>query len=159
MIVVSDTSAISNLLQVDLLHILNLVYGNIIIPKAVYDELCEMEAQKQVIDSLKWIEMESASDFELIKKLESDLDAGESEAIALAIEFNADFLVIDELKGRKIAESLGIKIVGLLGTLLKAKEKGFITTISPILESLSTKAGFHINPQLKNYVLQLANEA
>ncbi len=159
MIVVSDTSAISNLMQVDFLHILNLVYGKIIIPKAVYDELCEIETQKQIIDSLKWIEIESASDIGLIKKLEFDLDAGESEAIALAIEFKADFLVIDELMGRKIAESLGIKIVGLLGTLLKAKEKGFVTTISPILESLSTKAGFHINPQLKKYVLQLANEA
>ncbi len=84
MIVVSDTSAISNLLQVDLLHILNLVYGKIIIPKVVYVELCEIKTQKQIIDSLKWIEVESATDFEFIKKLESDLDAGESEAIALA---------------------------------------------------------------------------
>jgi uncharacterized protein len=159
MIVVSDTSAISNLLQIDLLHILNLVYGKIIIPKTVYEELCEIENQKQIIDALKWIEVESAADFEFIKKLESDLDAGESEAIALAIQFKADFLIIDELIGRKIAESLGIKIVGLLGTLLKAKEKGFISSVAPILENLSTNAGFHINPQLKNYILRLADEA
>jgi uncharacterized protein len=159
MIVVSDTSAISNLLQVDLLHLLNLVYGKIIIPKAVYKELCEIDSQKQFIDSLNWIEIESPSDFELIKKLEADLDSGESEAIALAIEFKADFLIIDERIGRKIAESLGIKIVGLLGTLLKAKENGFIKTISPVLEDLSQNAGFHINPQLRNYILQLANEA
>jgi uncharacterized protein len=124
MIIVSDTSAISNLLQVDLLHILNLVYGKIIIPKAVYDELCEIETQKQVIDSLKWIEIESASDIELIKKLESDLDAGESEAIALAIEFKADFLVIDELMGRKIAESLGIKNCWLTWYFTESQGKG-----------------------------------
>jgi uncharacterized protein len=158
MIVVSDTSAISNLLQVDLLHILNLVYGKIIIPQAVYEELCEIESQKQIVDSLKWIEVGFPSDIEFIKKLESDLDVGESEAIALAIELKADFLVIDELIGRKIAESLGIRIVGLLGTLLKAKENGYIEAVSPILENLYTKAGFHINPQLKNYILQLAKE-
>lgn len=109
MIVVSDTSAVSNLLQVDLLHILNLVYGKVIVPQAVYEELCEIEDQKKAIDSLKWIEIESASNFELIKRLESDLDAGESEAIALAIEFKADFLIIDELIGRRIAESFRSK--------------------------------------------------
>jgi uncharacterized protein len=76
----------------------------------------------------------------------------------LAIELNADFLIIDELKGRKIAENHGIKIVGLLGSLLKAKEKGHIQTVAPILEKLTNQAGFHINPQLKIHILKLANE-
>jgi predicted nucleic acid-binding protein len=120
--------------------------------------LCEIEEQKHIIDSLEWIEIRSTSDLKLVEKLALDLDAGESEAIALAIELKADFLIIDELIGRKIAESFGIKIVGLLGTLLRAKEKGFINSVSQTLDSLSENAGFHISPKLRRYVLDLAGE-
>lgn len=158
MLVVSDTSAISNLIQVELLDILHQLYGQIIIPKAVYEELSEIDSQKLHIDNLTWIHIETIKNQEFVHELENDLDKGESESIALAIELNADFLIIDELKGRKIAENLGIKIVGLLGSLLKAKEKGYLKTITPILEKLSNQAGFHINPQLKTHILKLANE-
>jgi predicted nucleic acid-binding protein len=87
------------LLKIDLLLILNQVYGSITIPKKVYVELCEIEEQKHIIDSLEWIEIRSTSDLKLVEKLALDLDAGESEAIALAIELKADFLIIDELIG------------------------------------------------------------
>jgi uncharacterized protein len=158
MLVVSDTSAISNLIQVELLDILHQLFGQIIISNAVYEELSEIDSQKLYIDNLNWIHIETVKNQDFVHELENDLDKGESESIALAIELNADFLIIDELKGRKIAENLGIKIVGLLGSLLKAKEKGYLQTIAPILEKLSTQAGFHINPQLKAHVLKLANE-
>jgi uncharacterized protein len=158
MLVVSDTSAISNLIQVELLDILHQLFGEIIISNAVYEELSEIDSQKLYIDNLSWIHIETVKNQDFVHELENDLDKGESESIALAIEFNADFLIIDELKGRKIAESLGIKIVGLLGSLLKAKEKGYLQTIAPILEKLSIQAGFHINPQLRAHILKLANE-
>jgi uncharacterized protein len=158
MLIVSDTSAISNLIQVELLDILHQLFGQIIISNAVYEELSEIDSQKLYIDNLSWIHIETVKNQDFVHELENDLDKGESESIALAIELNADFLIIDELKGRKIAENLGIKIVGLLGSLLKAKEKGYLQTIAPILEKLSTQAGFHINPQLKAHVLKLANE-
>jgi uncharacterized protein len=158
MLVVSDTSAISNLIQVELLDILHQLFGQIIISSAVYEELSEIDSQKLYIDNLSWIHIETVKNQDFVHELENDLDKGESESIALAIELNANFLIIDELKGRKIAENLGIKIVGLLGSLLKAKEKGYLQTIAPILEKLSTQAGFHINPQLKAHILKLANE-
>jgi uncharacterized protein len=158
MLIVSDTSAISNLIQVELLDILHQLFGQIIISNAVYEELSEIDSQKLYIDNLSWIHIETVKNQDFVHELENDLDKGESESIALAIELNADFLIIDELKGRKIAENLGIKIVGLLGSLLKAKEKGYLQTIAPILERLSTQAGFHINPQLKAHILKLANE-
>jgi uncharacterized protein len=158
MLVVSDTSAISNLIQVELLDILHQLFGQIIISNAVYEELSEIDSQKLYIDKLSWIHIETVKNQDFVHELENDLDKGESESIALAIELNADFLIIDELKGRKIAENLGIKIVGLLSSLLKAKEKGYLQTIAPILEKLSTQAGFHINLQLKAHILKLANE-
>jgi uncharacterized protein len=158
MLVVSDTSAISNLIQVELLDILHQLYGQIIIPKAVYEELSEIDSQKLLLDNLSWIHIETVKNQDFVHQLENELDQGESESIALAIELKADFLIIDELKGRKIAENLGIQIVGLLGSLLKAKEKGYLQMIAPILEKLSIQAGFHINPQLKTHILKLANE-
>ena len=158
MLVISDTSAISNLIQIEQLGLLHLLYGQIIIPKAVYDELCKIQSQKVLIDDLNWIRIGVSQNISMIQELENELDKGESESIALAIKLNADFLIIDELKGRKIAENNGIKIVGLLGWLLKAKEKGYIQIVSTILEKLTNQAGFHISPQLKTYILKLANE-
>ena len=87
-----------------------------------------------------------------------DLDLGEAEAIALAKELHAEWLLIDETKGRTIAKNAGLQIIGLLGVLLAAKEKGLITEVKLYLEKLITKAKFRISPELYTRVLQLANE-
>ena len=121
MLIVSDTSAITNLIQIDLLTLLKDIYKQIIIPQAVYEELCEITSQKQLLDQQPWIHVVWAQNTVLVASLETELDLGESESIALALELHADLLIIDEIKGRPKAESLGIRIVGLLGTLLKAK--------------------------------------
>lgn len=158
MLVVSDTSPITNLIQIDLLPILKDIYGEIIIPESVYQELCEIENQQAVIDQMSWIQVITPHDFNLIKQLKQELDQGESESLALAIELNADFVIIDELKGRQKAQAMGIKVIGLLGTLLKAKQLGFIPFIKPVINQLIEEAGFHINPQLKAHILNLASE-
>ena len=90
-------------------------------------------------------------------ELKQNLDDGESEAIALALEINSDYLLIDELKGRNMAENHGIKIVGLLGILIKAKQQGILTAIKPIMEQLLT-IGFRIKPTLFDRVLEEVNE-
>ena len=158
MLIVSDTSPITNLIQINLLDILKDVYQQIIIPQSVYEELCEITSQKQLLDQQDWIYVISAENTALVTSLETELDTGESESIVLALELQADFLIIDEVKGRLKAESMGIKIVGLLGTLLKAKNLGLIPTIAPVLEKLIIEAGFHINTQLKAHILKLAHE-
>ena len=158
MLIVSDTSPITNLIQINLLDILKDVYQQIIIPQSVYEELCEITSQKQLLDQQDWIYVISAENTALVTSLETELDTGESVSIVLALELQADFLIIDEVKGRLKAESMGIKIVGLLGTLLKAKNLGLIPTIAPVLEKLIIEAGFHINPQLKAHILKLAHE-
>ena len=158
MLIVSDTSPITNLIQINLLDILKDVYQQIIIPQSVYEELCEITSQKQLLDQQDWIYVISAENTALVTSLETELDTGESESIVLALELQVDFLIIDEVKGRLKAESMGIKIVGLLGTLLKAKNLGLIPTIAPVLEKLIIEAGFHINPQLKTHILKLAHE-
>ena len=157
MIVVSDTSPVTNLIRIDRLDILQQVYGQIVIPKIVYLELCELPFQKNIIDSQTWITIQSAANIEQVAALEEDLDAGEAEAIVLAIELQADYLIIDELKGRTIAENLNLKIVGLLGTLILAKKKGVIAAIKPITEQLIL-LGFRIQPQFYVQLLALVNE-
>lgn len=100
----------------------------------------------------------AARNREFVKTLEIELDRDESESIALAVELKADFLIIDESNGRQKAESLGIDTVGLLGTLLKAKEMGILPKVWPVIDMLIEQAGFFISPGLKKHVLTLAKE-
>jgi len=84
----------------------------------------------------------------LFNNLIVNLDSGESEAIVLAKELDADFLLMDEIKGRKIAKEFQIKTIGLIGVLIKAKEMKIIYSVKEILEELRNTAGFWISQNL-----------
>ena len=87
-----------------------------------------------------------------------DLDEGESEAISLAKEFSADFLLIDERAGTNKALEEGLTTIGLVGVLMKSKELGFIEKIEPILYQLKEEAGFWLGKKLLDSVLKEAGE-
>lgn len=158
MIVVSDTTAITNLFQIGRLNILRGVFGQVVIPEAVFEELSELSAQKQYLINADWIEIQSIEDSELIQNLKKRLDEGESEAIALAVKIRADFLVMDEWKGRRIAQEMGLQIIGIVGILTAAKRKSIILEVKPILDELIEMVGFRIHPSIYAAALKDSGE-
>lgn len=161
MIIVSDTSCISNLQIIGKLDLLHLIYGKVLIPNAVNSELLQLNKfypKLQEINSYSWIEVRKVENETLVENLRKELDYGESEAIALAKELSADALVIDEAQGRAIAVKLGIHVIGLLGILIQAKQKNLIEAVKPILQELKDKAGFWVGEELFTFVLKSVNE-
>lgn len=158
MIVISDTSPITNLLQVNQLHLLEKLFGKVVITMQVYSELSELTCQKAEIDKLNWLSVSEPHNAQLIHDLEKHLDIGEASSIALALEIHADFLLIDERKGREEAEKRGLKITGVIGVLLRAKNEKHILEIKPILDKLQQEAGFRIHPSLYQRVLEISGE-
>lgn len=158
MIVISDTSVISNLIQLNQLELLKLVFQEVVIPDQVYIELCELETQKIVLIQTDWIVKKSATNFSLMQDLLAQVDPGEAAAIALALELKADYLLIDERIGRQVAMDYGLKIAGLLGVLLIAKNEGHLQAIQPLMDELVFKIGFRIHPELYHQMLKQAGE-
>ncbi|TAK32788.1 MAG: DUF3368 domain-containing protein [Saprospiraceae bacterium] len=162
MIVVSDTSPISNLFVIGKLELLRDVYQQIIVPQAVFNELMKLQAfgyDVRQIGDLDWITVRKPTNLKQVLLLQMSLDAGESEAIVLSQEIHADLLLIDERAGAKKARELGLKTIGLLGVLVKAKELNLIVSLKPILHDLETKAGFWLSTKLKKEVLDFVGES
>lgn len=153
MIVVSDTSPITSLGQIGRLDLLRALFDSVVIPTAV-----ERELRRGAILVPDWIQVRSPGNRELIARLESELDPGEAEALALALELGADLTLIDERRGRLVAQRLGLRFIGLLGVVLDAKRRGYLLAVRPILDELTATAGFWIHDDLRREVLLAAGE-
>lgn len=145
------------------LSLLQQLYGRVLIPAAVMNELRrggEDDPRITAVLSLDWIEVRQANNYQLVESLQTDrnLDRGESEAIAIGLELGAEELLIDERLGRREAVRLGLSITGLLGILLVAKRRGFVTAIRPIVDNLIAEANFRVSDRLYAEVLAAAGE-
>jgi len=156
--IVSNTTPIITLLTISKLELLQQIYGKIIIPKGVYEEIEQGKDKVFYTDlsKLEWITIKSIKDREPIKYLR-DLDKGEAEVIVLANEIKADLVIIDERLGREFAEYFNLKVTGTIGVLLKAKELGFIENIKPLINRM-IENGIWINKKLIDKILYIANE-
>jgi len=159
-IIVSDTSAITNLAAIGQLTLLQRLYGKVIIPEAVFQELVKPPISSGGEEATKydWIQVRSVQNRTVVEECLQSLDIGESEAIALALEMKADLLLVDENDARKIAKGRGIKRTGVLGVLIDAKDKGFIDAIRPLIVILKNEADFWLSKELCNEVLKDAKE-
>ena len=161
MIAVSNTSPITNLAAVGQLNLLQQLYGTIIIPQAVYQELTsagDTIPGAIEVQTFNWIQVQQVTNRTLVESLLNQLHQGESEAIALAIELQADRLLIDEELGRKVAADNKLKFTGILGVLIEAKQRGLISSVKSVLDNLINQAEFWVTEALYNRVLQMAGE-
>ncbi|MDD2922757.1 MAG: DUF3368 domain-containing protein [Anaerolineales bacterium] len=161
MIVVSDATPLIGLAAIGRLEILRELFDEIYIPQAVYDETVthgrEEGLAKKEIAKANWIHIERVKDRLAVNVLLDELDLGEVETIILAMELNADWVLMDERKGRRKLSQLNISKIGTIGVLLKAKEFGLISALRYELENLQ-KNGFTISQTVIDEVLKMAGE-
>lgn len=159
-IVVSDTSAIAALVHLRLAHVLQSLFTEVFIPPAVAHELKHPRGLRSAVDlaQFPFIAVQVPADAVRVARLRADLDAGESEAIALAIELAADWILIDEEEGRRIAIDLGLHTTGVCGILVRAKRNGLVHTVLPLLDRLTNEIEFRVSPSLRARVANLAGE-
>ena len=139
MIVVSNTTPILSLYKIGRLGLLERLFGRVFVPVAVYDEISILGKGKpghEAIDSLDYIRVGHVQNTLAVKLLRSQLDYGEAEAIVLARELEADILMLDEKKARKVAQAGFQRVSGTLGILQMAKDKGFIPDMRSELDAL-----------------------
>ena len=153
MIVVSDTSAITSLMQVGCARLLRDLHGSVIIPTAVHAELLRTHAATPA-----FVEVREVQERMRVDELGADLDLGEAEAIVLAKELNADLLIIDEKLGRQVALREGLRISGLMGLVVEAKQRGLIPSVRELVHRLEVEAGFRVSDIVKAEAFRLAHE-
>jgi hypothetical protein len=153
MLVVSDTSPITALLQIGQAGILSSLFGRVLIPPAVEDELLRFHHSLP-----DYLEIQTIQDQREADSLCRDLDRGEAEAIILAEESHAEFLLMDENYGRAIAEARALNVIGLLGMLLMAKKAGLVPAVGQLVTELESQAGFFVSERVKRLVLTAAGE-
>lgn len=161
MIVVSNTSPIFYLSTIGQLDLLRQLYGEIIIPTAVFNEITNVgntDASAAIVLTISWIQTRPVSDQAFINALSVELDPGEAEAIALAVELKADRPLIDERLGRAAAMRSALQVTDVLGILVAAKRRNLIQEVKPLLDALIEQVGFWVDERLYAEVLQTVGE-
>ena len=161
--VVSDTSPLLNLAIVGDLSLLRQQFEEIWVPPTVVEELRveeDLPGSRAVREAIEegWLRIEKVEERLLVEVLRRDLDSGEAEAIALALQMKAEWILLDEREGRRVAKSLGLTVTGVLGVLLRAKHEGHLSSLKETMERLQEKAGFRIEPEFFTSILGKSGE-
>lgn len=161
MIVISNTSPLTNLAAVNQFDLFRCLYSEIHIAEGVWQELNvnnkAWPGSKDVEDA-DWIHHHTVKNQLLVNTLRRDLDVGEAESIVLALELEAGLIILDEKEGRHTAQRLGLKVTGVVGMLLEAKKKGLLNIVRPHLDELRQTAGFRLDESVYDYAIELAGE-
>jgi hypothetical protein len=154
MIVVSDASPLIALDSIGQLELLSLLYRQVLIPPRVYDE-----AQSDRVRAALWLTVVPVEDYSIVEKiLAKGLHRGEAEAIGLALQVKAERLIIDERKGRRVAEQFGIHLIGTLRVLVKAKQAGLIDEVRSLVDALIRTIAFRVGSNLYEEILRDCGE-
>ena len=146
---IADTSCLIGLEAIGRLELLKQLYGNVMIPTAV--------AVEWKPHPPGWISIETVRNRSLVRLLGNRLGAGEAETIALAVERGARRIILDDKQARRIAQQYELPLTGTVGVILRAKERGLLSAVKPILGELRQN-GFSISDGLLTEALRLAGE-
>lgn len=158
MIVIADSSPLISFALINKLELLENIFGKLYVPKAVYKEVTipNKSYSKKLQVFLESRVKDVRNDI-AVKFLNNELGAGESEAIVLALEQVTDYIIIDDYKGRKIAATSKLKVIGTVGVLLRAKELNYITEVTGLLDTLIENK-IRIGEKLYETALELSGE-
>lgn len=149
--VVSNASSLIALGHIAHIHLLQMLFSAVLIPPAVVRETAPTVALPA------WISERALTQPIGPQILRASLGPGESEAISLALEVSARWVILDERPARRLAQALGLPVIGTLGVLLASKRRGLLPAVRPCVDAL-VDFGFHISPDLYNLVLADAGE-
>jgi len=159
--IVSNSTPLINFAAIQRLDILEQLFATIYIPAAVKQEVLVKGAAYNSADEIRnaaFIRTMSIRNVALFNSLRMDLDDGEAEAITLALEQDAELVLLDEAAGRKTAKFHNLTMSGSIGCLATAKQQGLITEIKPILNMMQDKARYWLSKSLYQHVLLKCDE-
>lgn len=158
MLIVSDSSPLISLAILDLLEILDVLFEKVYVPESVFQEVTK--GDKPHSNKLKvYLEnkVKKVNDQLSVDILKNDIDVGEAESIVLALEIGIQDVLMDDYKGRMKATLNGLTPIGVIGILIRAKQKGIIQNLKPLLDVLIENKR-RVSEQLYNHALQIVNE-
>jgi predicted nucleic acid-binding protein len=160
-ILVLDASPLITLARIGSLDLLRQLAGQIIIPDAVYAEsvsLAQCRPGSIEIAQASWITHRTVVNRVRVEQLHTRIGLGEAEAIILAGEIGFDAIVVlDDATARRIAEQEGCRVVGLLGLLVMAKQRGLLAAVRPLLDAMRS-SGFFVSDDLYTIILRQGAE-
>lgn len=163
-LVISDSSTLIHLSTIGRLVLLEQFFKRVTVPPAVWREVVEQAGGRAGAMEIEqahragWIEVSAPVDVALLRLLRRDLDDGESEVIALAVEKRASLVLLDESDARRTAALYGLSKTGVIGLLIRAKQEGYIGSLKTELDKLLRQGGFWIGKRLYNLALNAVGE-
>jgi predicted nucleic acid-binding protein len=158
-LIVSNTTPIINFAEIDRLDVLEGLFGKVVVPPAVVDELrAKRDFFPKAGDAAECFEIVPPKDQLLVRGFRAAVHAGEAECLALAMENPGSLLLLDDLQARALATANGLPFTGTLGLLVEAKTRGLIDEVAPLIEKLRVSARFWISLELETRVLDDVGE-
>jgi len=161
-VIVADASILIGLSTIGQLNLLwERFPGGILIPPAVWREVVEQGGERpgaRAVAEADWITVRDVTALEIVQLLKTELEAGETEAIALAHQVDADTVLLDERDARRAARQLNLSVLGTVGILIWARRTGRITSLRCALDALQAQAQFRISRRLYMRALGEAGE-
>ncbi|MFA4829350.1 MAG: DUF3368 domain-containing protein [Thermodesulfovibrionales bacterium] len=160
-LVISNASPLMNLAIIGRLDLLRQFFSKIHITQAVWKEVVVDGKGKEGVSEVKdakWIKVVNIEETPLLQLLKKDLDVGEAETIAYALQKKNALVLLDEEDAREIADFYKIEKTGVIGILIKAKKEKKLPLLKPVLDELRNKAGFWIKDSLYKEILKIVGE-